>query len=859
MSKDFKIDLSQDEIKHCNDDKSNNLNLSLSSRKSIKKLRAWCGECYQFFEFGPFAKVCQQHILKGKCNIYECEKKYFNKYENKICIRKFPNKNSENRHTYCLDEEEIKTWDSKYKIQNYARNKKHSEILNFSSEKLKRKTSFDSLILSELNLDLQENSRNFEKNDKLLKNFKLLDNFGTIIKNTQNSIEKNKSNKNKIDDTEILEKLGKKYFNTIKSNNLISIFNENENKINIKNIKSLSKKNKLKIKNKKILKLNKLSLKPKNLKVIDEKNKNEIFEHEIKFDTDISKIDKKENRLKLNKYFEIDYDKNDNDLRSLKKEIKSPILKSDVKSPIKSFEIEKNNKIQNKNLKRILNFSKKKKNDVSSIKDGQNNVNGLIDQIGNLKFENSRNDSILEDDVLIKQFNNIYFNYNQGNKNNNNQLNNSNLNIFDQKLQIEEDFELLDKFDTKIEINIGKTNEDILSFDNEDKISDNKIFLNIFKSSEQEKINLTNKILKENSQEKFDLVNNNLNKHNLINVNQTYKNITNDNFFEKNFNWNCGINNENKKINELTTKNIFIEDGIENKILHDINLVQNKPLLDEFLVKKLKKNQNLSEKNNLNELTQKNLISNKKKLKDKKEICNINTQEDKLNESIDRDKKSNKLESNLLETKESEFKILSENNIIIKDVILLENEEIVRKNISLDYSSEKINDKNKIISLNDIDENKIKNINKQNLEISTVNFYKSFFQSLEKENISNFKVLNEKKNVFSPDILEIKSEELSIVSNFEKKLIKKNYKIKDDFNIDEIFNLINKNTGIPTKFLNKLKDSMKKKGIFNARILRLFKKKKEGWNFLQKEYSKYCSQIEVVGIYLEEILEELKN
>ena len=34
------------------------------------------------------------------------------------CIRKFPNTNSENRHTYCITEEEAKTWADNYNIQN---------------------------------------------------------------------------------------------------------------------------------------------------------------------------------------------------------------------------------------------------------------------------------------------------------------------------------------------------------------------------------------------------------------------------------------------------------------------------------------------------------------------------------------------------------------------------------------------------------------------------------------------------------------------------------------------------------------------------------------------------------------------
>lgn len=65
---------------------------------------------------------------------------------------------------------------------------------------------------------------------------------------------------------------------------------------------------------------------------------------------------------------------------------------------------------------------------------------------------------------------------------------------------------------------------------------------------------------------------------------------------------------------------------------------------------------------------------------------------------------------------------------------------------------------------------------------------------------------------------------------------KKIYEIPDDNHIDEIFKLVHIHTGIPNKLLSELKRAMKKKGIFNARVLRLFKKKKIKLEFLKKNF-----------------------
>ena len=82
-------------------------------RKKIK-IRAYCGKCYQFFENGPYSKICRNHLEKT-CNLIECQKNKQNG-EN-LCIRKFTNINSANRHTHCLSKNEIESWDSNCEIQ----------------------------------------------------------------------------------------------------------------------------------------------------------------------------------------------------------------------------------------------------------------------------------------------------------------------------------------------------------------------------------------------------------------------------------------------------------------------------------------------------------------------------------------------------------------------------------------------------------------------------------------------------------------------------------------------------------------------------------------------------------------------
>ena len=115
-----------------NNDNNNNstiLSISIKNKKRKKiKIKSYCRDCYQFFENGPYSKICKNHIKKI-CNVIPCQKNNNNinsnnnenindlNNENK-CIRLFPNKNSANRHTHCVNKNEVKKWKNLYEIKN---------------------------------------------------------------------------------------------------------------------------------------------------------------------------------------------------------------------------------------------------------------------------------------------------------------------------------------------------------------------------------------------------------------------------------------------------------------------------------------------------------------------------------------------------------------------------------------------------------------------------------------------------------------------------------------------------------------------------------------------------------------------
>jgi hypothetical protein len=128
-----------------------------------RKVKAWCGECFQSFENGPFAKVCKEHVVKGKCNLVECKKKIFSS-NGADCVRKFPNTNSENRHTYCISEIDIKNWEEQCKIQNCLGVKRKNSEINYNLTKCSHK---DQENVS--NGENEETCSNLQINSKLSK------------------------------------------------------------------------------------------------------------------------------------------------------------------------------------------------------------------------------------------------------------------------------------------------------------------------------------------------------------------------------------------------------------------------------------------------------------------------------------------------------------------------------------------------------------------------------------------------------------------------------------------------------------------------------------------------------------------
>ena len=157
---------------------SNNNKASIEMQKETKnkkrkkiKIRAYCNKCYQFFENGPYSKICRNHLQKN-CNLIECQK--YNKNGDNLCIRKFTNINSANRHTHCLTKKDIELWDSKCEIQKCLGKKKEpdNKYLDF----------FDN-----------NNNNNIPNNNKNIFNDNNNMNNNKIIFNDNNSLHNNSS------------------------------------------------------------------------------------------------------------------------------------------------------------------------------------------------------------------------------------------------------------------------------------------------------------------------------------------------------------------------------------------------------------------------------------------------------------------------------------------------------------------------------------------------------------------------------------------------------------------------------------------------------------------------------------------
>ena len=205
-------------------------------RKKIK-VRAYCGKCYQFFENGPYSKICRNHLEKT-CNLIQCQK--FGQDGKQLCIRKFTNINSANRHTHCLTKNEVEIWDPNWEIQKCLGKKtepenKFLEILNNNNNN-NNNNFFSGINKSNTNKsfssDLNNNSFNLNLNNTNHLFFEKNDNF--FDSNSNNG------NNNVLGLIEDIDKLhfneNDNIFNKVNNikNNDINKVNNNAKDINIK-------------------------------------------------------------------------------------------------------------------------------------------------------------------------------------------------------------------------------------------------------------------------------------------------------------------------------------------------------------------------------------------------------------------------------------------------------------------------------------------------------------------------------------------------------------------------------------------------------------------------------------------------
>lgn len=184
----------------------NNTIEELKNKK--RKVKAWCCDCFQFFENGPYAKVCQDHLSKGNCNVVECKKKLLLSTN---CIRKFPNTNSENRHTHCISKEEVETWDQKSMIQNCLGQKRPADQ-DISNEvnitKHNKESTFTEVSIKTINEEELNNLVNLQL-------MKLNDEY-ELPSNRIEDISKFKFNDNASYDEELINGLNSMYFTPTK-------------------------------------------------------------------------------------------------------------------------------------------------------------------------------------------------------------------------------------------------------------------------------------------------------------------------------------------------------------------------------------------------------------------------------------------------------------------------------------------------------------------------------------------------------------------------------------------------------------------------------------------------------------------
>ena len=189
-------------------------------RKKIK-IRAYCNKCYQFFENGPYTKICRNHLEK-ECNLIECQK--YRQNGDNPCIRKFPNINSANRHTHCLTKKDIEIWDPKCEIQKCLGKKKESDnkfsdIINNVDNNNEKGDNKSEKKLGKNNIS--NNSFFNDVNNNSLLNLNLNMNNNLFLDNNNSFLDNNNSNyfSNNNNVIGLIEDIEKFHFNENDNNN----------------------------------------------------------------------------------------------------------------------------------------------------------------------------------------------------------------------------------------------------------------------------------------------------------------------------------------------------------------------------------------------------------------------------------------------------------------------------------------------------------------------------------------------------------------------------------------------------------------------------------------------------------------
>ena len=361
-------------------EKSPNIKANIEMQKEGKnkkrnkiKIRAYCNKCYQFFENGPYTKICRNHLEKD-CNLIKCQK--FKQNGDSPCIRKFPNINSANRHTHCLTQKDIEIWDPKCEIQKCLGKKKESDnkfsdIINDGNEnndknsninKIEKKNNNNTSISKISNSFLNEinNSNSFLNMNLNLNNNLFLSNNSFLDNNNSNCF--NNNNNNVI---ELIEDIEKFHFNendnknTINNNFDVRLIEDIE-KIHFNENDNISNNNDCEIKNI-FSKTNSDDKDEKQNNIIEEISKNEEIKDKVK---DNDKNKEKDN----NKNKDIDKSKEKDKNKEVKEENKGKEKDKEEKEENKTSALENIEKIENESIEDFFEKVQKETNIPNNVK-----------------------------------------------------------------------------------------------------------------------------------------------------------------------------------------------------------------------------------------------------------------------------------------------------------------------------------------------------------------------------------------------------------------------------------------------------------------------------------------------------------